>query len=79
MLLMLEIRPEKPCTLPKEAYFFCRLNGSSSQAFTAGLTGAAFEEMKDLFSPLFKTKNILRWCSSEAFLDSYAHSVVLHN
>ena len=62
MLLMLEKRPEKPCSSTKEACFFCCLNGSSSQALTAGLTGAAFEEMGDFFLPLLKTKDILHWC-----------------
>ena len=66
MLLMLEKRPGKSCSLPKEACFFCCLNGSGSQALTSGLTGAAFEKMEDFFLPLLKTKDILRLCSSEA-------------
>ena len=72
MLLMFQPveMPEKPCSSPKEACFFCSLNGrSSSQGLTAGLpTGALFEKMGDLFLSLLKTKDILRWCSSEAVL-----------
>jgi len=44
------------------------LNGSSSQTLTADLTCAGFEKMGDFFLPLLKTKDILRWCSSEAVL-----------
>ena len=71
MLLMLEPvkRPEKPFCSPKEDCIFpCWLNGSSSQALTADLTGRAFEKMGDFFLPLLKTKDVLRWCSSEAVL-----------
>ena len=39
-----------------------------SQALTADLTGRAFEKMGDFFLPLLKTKDVLRWCSSEAVL-----------
>jgi len=71
ILLMLKPvkRLEKPCSSAKEACFFsCCLNGSSSQTLTADLTYAGFEKMGDFFLPLLKTKDILRWCSSEAVL-----------
>lgn len=67
-LLMLEPAksPENDSS-PKEACFssLC-LNGC--QALSAGLTGAAFDEMWGFFVPLLNTKDILRWCSSEALL-----------
>ena len=67
MLLMLEKKAREALLFAQRGLLFCCLNRSSSQALTACLTGAAFEEMENFFSPLLKTKGILRWCRLKLF------------